>query len=232
MFFYSLITLYFLSKFLFFFKFKKTSLFNSPMFNAFLDTSIIINVLNYNKEFFNQFDIFIPIISLFNKDIEFLNNILYFTYILISFYFLFNLFIILKIRKHIQLNTHPLQKKFMKNIFTFSLKNRKIKIKNYISSYLFINENDNFLIVSNDFQNQKEFKKIDKKLYYKKNITEVLNSTLLNSIFFKYNFFFIVDKKNKCIFSLNEEDLKILPDITDISELTEEHYSIIEMISV
>ena len=78
MFFYSLITLYFLSKFLFFFKFKKTSLFNSPMFNAFLDTSIIINIFNYNQEFFSQFDIFSPIISLFNKDIEFLNNILYF----------------------------------------------------------------------------------------------------------------------------------------------------------
>jgi hypothetical protein len=202
------------------------------MFNAFLDTSILINLFNYNKLFFSQFDIFNPIISFINKDVEFLNNILYFSYVLISFYFLFNLFMIFKIRKHIELNTHPLQKKFMKNIFTFSLKNRKIKIKNYLSSYLFINENDNFLIISNDFHKHKEFKKIDKKLYYKKNITEVLDSTLLNSIFFKYNFFFIVNKKNKCIFSLNEEDLKILPDLTDISELTDEHCSIIEMVSV
>ncbi len=153
-------------------------------------------------------------------------------YIFISLYFVINYFMIFKIKKHIELNTHPLQKKFMQNIFSFSFRNRKIKIKNYIASYLFINEHDNFIIISNDFNVHKEFKKIDKKIYYTKNITEVLNSTLLNSIFTPYNFFFVVNKKDKSIVSLNDEDLKVLPNVRDISELTDEHCSILEMISV
>ncbi len=84
MFFYILISLYFLSKFFFFLKFKKTSLFNSLLFNSLLDSSILINLFNYNKVFFSQFDIFSSIVYFFNKDIEFFDNILYFTKIFVK----------------------------------------------------------------------------------------------------------------------------------------------------